>query len=410
MRGLAAYDGAPVEQMRGATRLALRNLVDLALGEGVAFVLIAGDLYDGDWQDFQTGLFFAAQMTRLREAGVRVFLVRGNHDAASRITRSLTLPENVHVFAAEKCDTVVLDDPAVAVHGRSFASPAVREDLSEGFPRPIEGLVNIGLLHTSANRPDGHEPYAPCSPDGLVARGYDYWALGHVHNRRVLCRPPERRSWVVFPGNTQGRNIRECGPKGCSLVTVHEPGRIEVAHRDLDVARWAHLQVDASGAADGSELIARARAEIEAAAEAAEGRPLAARVVFAGACAAHEEIARAEARWVNELRAAATDVTGGQAWLEKVRFGTAPTIDLDALRERDSAVGDLLRYLGEVAGDEDELGGLAKELTDLKAKLPAELTDGPDGLDLDSPAAIRAAIEDVERLLLPRLLAGGADE
>ena len=205
--GLPRYDGAPVEQMRGSTRRALENLVDLALTEQVAFVLIAGDLYDGDWRDYNTGLFFAAQMTRLREAGTPVFIVSGNHDAASQITRSLRMPDNVTVLPANSPDTVRRDDIGIAVHGQSFRTRAVADDLSAAYPDPVRGMFNIGLLHTSADGRPGHDPYAPCSLDKLRAKGYDYWALGHVHAREVLCDDP----WVVFSGNTQGRHIRELG-------------------------------------------------------------------------------------------------------------------------------------------------------------------------------------------------------
>src|SRR4051812_29910913 len=95
LRGLDRYEGAPVEQLRGATRRALENLVALCLSEKADFLLLAGDLYDGGWKDYRTGLFFAAQMSRLRAADIPVFFVRGNHDAESNITRSLRLPENV---------------------------------------------------------------------------------------------------------------------------------------------------------------------------------------------------------------------------------------------------------------------------------------------------------------------------
>src|SRR5262249_23322110 len=98
LHGLQRYEGAPVEEMRAATRRAFANVVDLCAEEDVKVLLLAGDLYDGDWRDFGTGLFFAAQMVRLRELGVQVFVVRGNHDAASRITKNLRLPDNVHMF------------------------------------------------------------------------------------------------------------------------------------------------------------------------------------------------------------------------------------------------------------------------------------------------------------------------
>ena len=56
---------APVDRIRGATRKAFERLVDLALERRVDFVLIAGDLYDGDWRDYNTGLYLAGQLGRL---------------------------------------------------------------------------------------------------------------------------------------------------------------------------------------------------------------------------------------------------------------------------------------------------------------------------------------------------------
>src|SRR5690242_9452537 len=81
LRGLSRYEGAPVEAVRGATRRAFQNLIDLCLEEGAAFLLLAGDIYDGDWKDYGTGLFFLHQLARLRAADVEVVLIRGNHDA-----------------------------------------------------------------------------------------------------------------------------------------------------------------------------------------------------------------------------------------------------------------------------------------------------------------------------------------
>ena len=148
MRGLERYEGAPATQLRGATRQSFENLVQFAVNEGVDFIVIAGDVYDGDWTDYSTGLFFARQMTVLRKEGIKVFLVRGNHDAASQITRQLTLPDNVHEFSAQKPETVVLDDLGVALHGQSFATRTVTQDLSAAYPLAEKQLFNIGVLHT----------------------------------------------------------------------------------------------------------------------------------------------------------------------------------------------------------------------------------------------------------------------
>jgi len=106
--GLARYEGAPVERIRGATRRALENLVGLCEQEQAGLLLIAGDLFDGDWRDYSTGLFFVAQMARLRKSGVQVVMLRGNHDAESQVCKSLRLPDNVHELSTRKAQTIAV--------------------------------------------------------------------------------------------------------------------------------------------------------------------------------------------------------------------------------------------------------------------------------------------------------------
>ena len=76
---------APLPMNAHRRRRALEGLVQSAITRQVAFVLLAGDIYDGDWRDYNTGLYFVSQMARLRDAGIPVFLVTGNHDAANRM-------------------------------------------------------------------------------------------------------------------------------------------------------------------------------------------------------------------------------------------------------------------------------------------------------------------------------------
>ncbi|MEA3274470.1 MAG: DNA repair exonuclease, partial [Pseudomonadota bacterium] len=254
LEGLEAYDGAPVDALRGATRFAFENLVQLALDEAVDFVVIAGDLYDGDWKDFSTGLFFTRQMARLNAGGVPVYLIAGNHDAASVLTRRLTLPDNVHLFSTRTAESKEVPNLPVVVHGRGFPHRAVPENLVPDYPAPVPGVFNIGLLHTSMTGAPGHDTYAPCSLRDLTDKGYDYWALGHVHQPQVLSRD----RWVLFPGNLQGRHVRETGPRGCQLVTVSDSMEVVSAeHRHLDVVRWDRVLVDVSAIEDASEALAR---------------------------------------------------------------------------------------------------------------------------------------------------------
>jgi DNA repair exonuclease SbcCD nuclease subunit len=204
LTGLVRYEGAPVDEVRGATRRALENLVSLCLEEQARLLLLAGDLYDGDWRDYSTGLFFSAQMERLREAGTQVVWIRGNHDAQSKLTHHLSLGEHCHELVSKQPSTLEFPALELAVHGQGFATPAVTDDLSARYPEPVRGVLNVGLLHTALSGRRGHAPYAPCDAVSLAHRGYDYWALGHVHQREIVSTAP----YIVFPGNLLGRHVR----------------------------------------------------------------------------------------------------------------------------------------------------------------------------------------------------------
>ena len=411
--GLERYECAPVEKIRGATRRAFENLVQRAIQEQVDFLLIAGDLYDGDWPDYNTGLFFSRQMGRLREASIPVFLVRGNHDAESRLTRELRLPENVRAFPTHEAGTHLLEDLGVAIHGRSFATAAVTENLAASFPRAIPGYLNIGLLHTSATGFAGHASYAPCSIADLESKRYDYWALGHVHTRMELKRG---EPWIVFPGNLQGRHARETGPKGASLVTVEDGLITGIEHCPLDVVRWTQLEIDVTGSASVEELLTLTQRAFEEETDRAGDRLVAARLFLRGACRAHSQIAAKPEQFLNQLRAVANDLGG--IWLEKARVETSPAPTIRPIRPATSpeppsdpsaeAEDTPEPHLAELQfhwDNPEELTRFAAELDPLKKKLPPELLAE---LTLEDPARLRDLLADAEKLLLPRLLATAA--
>lgn len=387
LRGLDSDEGAPVERIRNATRRALGNLVDLALAEDVALLLIAGDIYDGDWPDYRTGIFFLQQMARLTRAGKRVIAIRGNHDAQNRMTRTLRPPEGMTLLDHDKPQTVELPHLGIAVHGQSFAAPDVTANLVHAYPRPVAGLLNIGLLHTCLEQTGGvHSRYAPCTRADLEALNYDYWALGHIHARTEVSKHP----WIVFPGNLQGRHVNEPGEKGATLVTV-QAGRVVAAeHRVLDDFRWARVSADLTGCTTEMAALQTVAAPLAEALAAAEGRGLAVRVTLTGATPLHGALVdlpdklRAEARMLSAF-----------LWVEGVEQRTRPLAE-SALSGRGDALGALARRiaaLAEAPGD------------DLLGEWPAQLRERllPLAHAIDDPAHLLARARD---LLLARLEEG----
>lgn len=404
LRGLDRYEGAPADEIRGATRKALGNLVSLAIEEDIDFVILAGDLFDGDWPDFNTGLFFVQQMVRLGQQNIPVYAVRGNHDAESKITRKLPWPKNVHFFSPRKPESITLDDLDVVIHGQSFATQKVIDDLTLGYPPAVPGKINIGVLHTSLDGREGHANYAPTSLNALKSRGYDYWALGHVHKREVVNAMP----LIVFPGNTQGRHIKEMGSKGCELVTL-EGGILTTEHRSLDVLRWHSIEVDVTGATDLDEVLERTRKALGSTAAIAENRLTAVRVSVVGRADVHKMIASQLDAFREQVRALAIELRQGSVWVEKVKVMTAEPVDLAALKERNDPLGELVHQLEILAaGDRQALEALAAELQLLRQKLPAEVTESAEGLLLDDPETLKRLCANLGPQLLSRAFNHGS--
>lgn len=404
LRGLDRYDGAPVARLRTATRSAFERLVDRALAERVDFVLFAGDIYDCDWQDFHTGLFFREQLVRLGRAGIRVFIVQGNHDAQGVISKQLVLPPHVTVFSSRTAQTIRLDDLSVAIHGRSFPERAVDEDLVPSYPPPVPGFFNIGLLHTSLTGRVGHDTYAPTDLPTLINKGYDYWALGHVHARELLCERPR----ILFPGNLQGRHAKETGAKGCELVTV-EAGCVESEFLALDVVRWNQLTVSLDGMHRLDALGEAFRHALEPVLTGAMDRLHAVRVTLAGSTELHRMEANHPGTLAAAMYGAAQDIGEAEIWIEQVRLDLAAPVDRARTAERQDAVGELVRLVDSIAADETELLRLAQdELGDLLGSVPQEVAVG-DVPRLDDPVELKALLMDAEATVLARLTDSGAD-
>ncbi len=395
LRGLTRLgDTDLANTLRQATRRALENLVAYTVECKADALLLAGDVYDGDWRDYATGRFFVEQMGRLHDENIPVFMIAGNHDAESEIALSLRLPPNVTVLKTDKPRPKICDDLGLAVHGQGFATRAVHHNLVRDYPDPIPGLVNVGLLHTALEGAEGHAPYAPCTLDDLFRVGYDYFALGHVHAQRIFY--DDGHPKAAFSGNLQGRHPRETGPKGALVVEI-EPGQpVHLDPTPMDVARWATPELDVTGCDDLGAVLDLVEARLRHERTQAEQRPLIARVNLHGTAKAAAALADGE-----KLREEMDAVAGrcGVA-LEKVRArvsspGQPESLDPELVAAVTAAAEELVA----------DAGTLSTTVKSLEAEIGRALR-GAALLDLKNPDTLadlaRQAAEE-----LAALLAGG---
>ncbi|MDV6029216.1 MAG: DNA repair exonuclease [Phycisphaera sp. RhM] len=380
LKKLDRYDSAPSQRIRRASRRALENLTALAIDEDVDLVVIAGDLYDGDWPDQNTGLAFVKEAAKLVTAGIPVLVIRGNHDAANQMTASLPLPKNPDgsdiFLQTGKAESRFLEDIGVAVHGQSFRSRAEKSNMAAKYPDPVSGMFNLGMLHTGLEGATSHAHYAPCTPAELTEKGYDYWALGHIHVRgdhQIEGGPP-----IVFSGNLQGRHIGEQGPKGCVLIEVDARNRCRYEFHPLDVLRWHECVIDVSRMHDRDEILDAYQGWLSEQIDACDGRLLVTRVRLTGQSSLHAALHQ-NTEWVRaELQAISVAAGNEQVWLEDVKMRTAMPIDQKISLDFDGPLESLECVLNSLRNDPTLASVIEQELAGLSKKLPKELKGDED--------------------------------
>lgn len=385
-------------------------MVELAIKQEVDLVVIAGDLYDGDWQDQNTGLFFVGQANKLVQAGIPLVVIRGNHDAANLMTSTLPLPKNPDgseiMMQADRVDQRRFDSMGVVVHGRSFRTKAEKDNLAADYPAPIHGMFNLGLLHTSLTGAEGHDNYSPCTPTQLADKNYDYWALGHIHMRGE--HGLDGAAPIVFSGNIQGRHIRETGAKGCVIVDVDSALECTRTFHELDVVRWQLCRLTVANMQHSDEVIDAFQHWLTDAIASAGGRLLVVRVELAGNTSLHHELHRRCNQLKASLQAIAVSHGREQIWLEDLKVYTAPDsqaplVDLDGPLESLAIVSSQLRSDTAVADLVEQ------ELRSLIKKLPVEL-DAAQTLPVGNAEWVAQLIESASAEVVGRLHAEGVSQ
>lgn len=348
--GLSDMSPSMAAFLRKATFRAFENAVNIALHREADFFLVSGDIYDGEDRSVRAQVFFLEQLRRLSDAGIPSFIACGNHDPLSGWEADRDFPPLVRRFGprVESFPLETGGETVGTVHGYSYPVRDITENIALRFAdKRTEGL-NIALLHCNVGGSRGHENYAPCSLDDLVAARMDYWALGHVHAAGVLRREP----MIVYPGCTQGRNIREEGSKGVYFVAISPaegalPAAAEAEFIPCDAVRWRSGELSVAGM-DRDEDFFQALDDLKEKTRGQEdGLPVLLRITLSGRGKIHDLLRRPGfirgpgglLETINEGEEDRPDFV----YTEDIVDRTAPPLDLEALASGNHLVGDFLR-------------------------------------------------------------------
>lgn len=404
--GLRRVEPFVADALRDASLQAFDALVRLALDRRAAFVVLAGDVYDGAERGVRAQLALRRGLEALSAAGVATFVVHGNHDPVEEGWSAVRAwPPLVTVFGTGAVAAVPVEHegvPVATVHGVSYARRAVTENLALRFRRTDGPGFHVGVLHANVGGSADHAPYSPCTVDDLRRAELDYWALGHVHARQVVHAGDP---WVVYPGNLQGRSPKpsERGPKGAVVVEVDGAVAAPPEFVALDRVRFETVEVDVGALSDLAEVHAALQGAAEVRFAEADGRSLLVRATLTGRGPACADLRR-EGALVGLLQGLRDEAGQGSPflWWEAVRDGTRPALDVDAVRRRGDFAAELLAVADELGADDATRRAFAEER--LSALPAAELRRLVAPGDPATAERWREAVE----LALDALAPGGA--
>ncbi len=342
-KGLASQVPSLTERLRESTFQAFYKIVKLALEEKVDAVLIAGDIFDGADRSLQAQLKFRRGLQELSEASIPSFIVHGNHDPSNSWSHTLDWPEGTTIFPGNKVERfpVMREGETLAwIYGISYPQKEVNENLALKFSKNHAQGFSVGLLHTNVGQQPGHDNYAPCSLQDLISKNFDYWALGHIHEFKILRAD---NPCIVYSGNSQARHLKETGPKGCCLVTLNSGAPANIRFVPIDVVSYRFAKVDLSGATSINEVLQAIQSQVEELAkESLTHEGLVAKLVLTGRTATHNELqnpgaTKALAEEIN------TFFEGHSPWvIADLSTQTSGTYDIDSLKEGKDFIADLI--------------------------------------------------------------------
>lgn len=361
-KGLSRLNSDLSKRLKDATFRSFRNIINLCSEKKVDFLVISGDIFDSESKSLAAQLRFVSELKSLSEKGIPAYFICGNHDPLKSWLDTIDLPENVIRFghSAGQFHTFRKSGTAIAdIHGISFNEKAVTRNLAGEFRlAPDPAPVSIAVLHGTIGSPGPHENYAPFTRGDVAGKGFDYWAMGHIHKNRIVS---YSNPAIVYPGNPQGRDFGEPGEKGCYLVEITDGHDPAFEFIQSQVIRFESLEIDMS-VVSKIELL---RDKINEALENSENYnnevDYILRINLTGRSGLHKSIN--DKSEIIELVDFLNEGVPDQKylrWIDQVYVNTRPEIDIEKIKKGTGFPAEVLNNFDIYFEDKDKLAELIK--------------------------------------------------
>lgn len=365
-KGLAALNPELTKKLKDATFASFRRIIDLCIDRDVDFLVISGDIFDNENKSLSAQLKFSSELRRLSEKGKPTYIVCGNHDPYDSWLETFKLPENIYRFNSVKCEYYTFEKEGNAladIHGISFKDSSTTQNLALKYKLSSEpSLFSIAVLHGTLGHSGPHAEYAPFSIDDIIGKGFDYWALGHIHKQRIIR---YSNPSVVYPGNPQGRDFGETGLKGCYFVELKKEMEPELEFIPTQLIQLENIEIDLTGAERIDEVESLVRDVLNNLAEEGNQSNMILRMFFKGRTTLHPYLQKQDE--INRLKEYFNE---GQltldrfVWIDSIIVVTRPNIDIDTIKRGTGFPSEILKTIDEYKDAEEKLKLLIKSVED----------------------------------------------
>jgi len=365
-KGLSSWNKDLAARLKDAAFESFRRIIDICIEQQADFLIIAGDIFESDNKSLTAQLKFTAELKRLSDRGISSYIVCGNHDPVKSWLDVIRLPENAYRFGASEVEhfTYKKDSRAVAdIYGISYGDKAVKENLALKYRlKGNSGRFSVAVLHGTVGLAGPHENYAPFKVSDVKSRGFDYWALGHIHKRMVIN---EKDPVILYPGNPQGRDFGETGAKGCTLVEVDRNNRITTSFIPVQLIRFEEVAI-ALGEEDRTDSLAdkiqKARQNIE---DNDDNVSCVLRINITGRTPLHSYLNKpGETEQLTGLFNEGQLEHSVFTWIDQISVNTSPLINISSIAKGNDFAAEIVKIFKKYETDSKGLADIFKSAND----------------------------------------------
>ena len=359
-KGLASVDPELAGELKNATFKSFEKIIRLCIEHRVDFLLVAGDIFDSKFKSLSAQMKFLDGLNTLSSHGIRAYFICGNHDPLDSWMETLKLPENVVRFGSSKVEEAIFDkngEALAGIYGISYRTNREKRDLASKFPVPKKLPFSIALMHGTVGNPGPHQNYAPFKIEDIAQKGYDYWALGHIHKKEILRKKDPA---VVYPGNPQGRDFGETGPRGCFLVEIEENNAPEIRFVETQQSRFENIKIEINNISTINELKEKFESSIKDFTENEFTGTLILRFELEGRTSLHEELRKNSdelKNWINDKYRESTP----RVITDKIKINSRPEIDIDKIRKQNDFTAEVLEETENINGIDELIEKIESE-------------------------------------------------